>query len=91
MHARDQAALAAFGLSFARWSYLLLWMLGHMGQCQEKPGTAGWEKGTHGNRKAQVWDGKELQSWFGDGEGVQLAGLKALCLSKHRQDRAFVF
>lgn len=63
-----------------------------MRQCQEEPGTAGLEKGTRGSRKAQVWDGKELlQSWFADGEGVQQAGLKALCLSKHGQDQAFVF
>ena len=52
-----------------------------------------WRRGHWrcGSRKAQVWDGKGLQSWYGDGERVQEAGLEVLDLSKHGQDQAFVF
>lgn len=40
-------------------------------------------------RCGMVQDGKGLQSWCGDGEGVQQAGLEAVYLSAHGQDQAF--
>lgn len=90
---RGSGVLAAFGLSFAQLE-LLLRMQGTGASVGKSLGQLVWRRvhwrGGHG--KAQVQDGEGLQSWFGDGEEVQQAGLEdSFKLSEHGQDQAFRF